>query len=82
MMAVPSRVRWRCRRGTKELDYLLLRFVEAHYESLDDAERTALESLLSVEDDRLIDWLLTGKGVPDDPTAASLAQRIRCESGL
>ena len=32
-----ERVRWRIRRGLLELDIVLGRFVEAHYEELDEA---------------------------------------------
>lgn len=62
-MTVPSRLRWRCRRGTRELDLILSGFLERRYEALSDADRSAFEQLLECEDDRLQSWLLT----PDRP---------------
>jgi antitoxin CptB len=75
-MSIPSRLRWRCRRGTQELDLILGGFLEAHYPSLDAADRAAFESLLACEDDRLQDWLLGG-GVPDPEDLRAIVERIR-----
>lgn len=71
-MSVPSRLRWRCRRGTQELDLILSGFLERHYESLDDADREAFEALLECEDDRLQSWLLT----PDRPDSEPLGRIV------
>ncbi|WP_440995576.1 succinate dehydrogenase assembly factor 2 [Arhodomonas sp. SL1] len=76
-MSEASRLRWRCRRGTKELDVVLERFVSREYERLGEAERAALERLLDEEDDRLVDWLLTARERPADGEVAALVERIR-----
>jgi antitoxin CptB len=76
---IPPRLRWRCRRGTQELDRLLLRFLERRYAELSPAERAGLEDLLSREDDFLQDWLILGRE-PEAPALADLVRRIRTES--
>lgn len=83
-MSEQSRLRWRCRRGTTELDRLLTRFLEADidgYAALDAAGRASFEDLLGREDDVLIDWLLNGQ-TPSEPALVDLVQRIRTASGL
>lgn len=72
-MLSDSTLRWRCRRGKKELDVLLGRFLERHLASLDATQRAALERLLTLEDDDLLDLTL-GRAAPADAnTAAVLA---------
>ena len=72
-MLSDSTLRWRCRRGKKELDVLLGRFLERHLASLDAAQRDALERLLALEDDDLLGQAL-GRAAPEDAdTAAVLA---------
>ena len=59
-MADPARIRklrWHCRRGMKELDVLLLRFVERESERLENGAWPELEKLLCAEDDRLWEWV-------------------------
>ncbi|MBI2313477.1 MAG: succinate dehydrogenase assembly factor 2 [Betaproteobacteria bacterium] len=45
-----ERIRWRCRRGLLELDLVLMRFLDAHYEGLSEADRRALAELLDYPD--------------------------------
>jgi len=52
------KLQWQSRRGMKELDVLLARFIEQQQDALDDGQWPELESLLSTEDDRLWRWLL------------------------
>jgi antitoxin CptB len=72
-MLSDSTVRWRCRRGKKELDVLLGRFLERHLATLDAAQRAALERLLALEDDDLLDQVLGRAAPADADTAAVLA---------
>lgn len=79
-----ARLRWRCRRGTKELDALLVRFLDTEsggYGALDEAGREAFDALLVHEDDDLIDWLLKGE-LPRDGALADIIGRVRAASGL
>lgn len=50
------RLKWLCRRGMKELDILLQRFVDHHQESLAQGGWPEFEALLQTEDDVLWDW--------------------------
>lgn len=70
-MLSDSTLRWRCRRGKKELDVLLARFLDRHLAGLDPAQRAALERLLALEDDDLLDQVF-GRAPPADPDAAAV----------
>ncbi|MDO9269752.1 MAG: succinate dehydrogenase assembly factor 2 [Methylobacter sp.] len=48
-----ARLRWQCRRGTKELDFLLNRYLETGYLVADQGERDLFVELLGFEDDEL-----------------------------
>ena len=58
-----ERMRWRCRRGLLELDIVLGRFVDLHYDGLDEARRAAFDVLLEVPDALLWD-MITGRESP------------------
>ncbi len=75
-MSELKRVRWLCRRGMKELDVLLARFVSAEYESLSDDEHAELLALLDREDPDLW-YLLMGRMEADNPTQTALLARMR-----
>lgn len=69
-------LRWRMRRGMRELDEMLLRFHAARWESLEPAERQRFEELLSLEDDQL--WsLLQGRSNVDDESMQRMIEEIR-----
>jgi len=51
------KLKWLCRRGMKELDVLLERFIQRRIRELEDGRWPELESLLEAEDDQLWDWL-------------------------
>ncbi len=53
-----ARLRWRCRRGMKELDQLLVRYLETHYQTAMVEQQEDFEALLEVEDDRLWRWVI------------------------
>lgn len=71
-----QRLRWRCRRGMRELDALLVRWLERERPGASDAERGDFLRLLDCEDDRLWRWFLGHETPPDDALDA-LVQRIR-----
>ena len=52
-----ERIRWRARRGLLELDIVLGRFIEAHYEQLDEAGKQDFEALLDMPDNPLWDMI-------------------------
>ncbi|WP_340121914.1 succinate dehydrogenase assembly factor 2 [Methylobacter svalbardensis] len=53
-----AQLKWQCRRGTKELDFLLNRYLEAGYWVADQGERALFVELLKFEDDQLIGVLM------------------------
>jgi antitoxin CptB len=75
-MSEKSRVRWLCRRGMKELDVLLERFMTADYDTLSAREHAAFVDLLNHEDPDL--WtLLMHRSPPKSAVQARLLARIR-----
>ncbi len=75
MNAEARRLRWRCRRGLKELDVLLERYARATLAGASAPERRALARLLEQPDPELAAYLLGGR-VPQDPELAGLVERI------
>ena len=62
------------RRGTKEMDILLMRFAEAHLPGLSPAELDLYEDLLSENDQDLYVWI-SGQ-TPAPPRYAPLWDRL------
>lgn len=73
---VPGRLRWRCRRGTRELDVLFERWLEAGYARASGAQRVAFEAMLELPDPLLWDWL-SGSARCEDPRFLELVDEIR-----
>jgi antitoxin CptB len=74
-MSELGKLRWRCRRGMKELDHLLLRYLEQHYAAAPELEQTVFAQLLELQDPQLFGYV-TGRSVPPDPLTASIIQKI------
>ena len=58
-----ARLRWQCRRGTKELDLLLQRYLDSGYLLADDEEKALFVELLELEDDELVGVLMGERDV-------------------
>ncbi|HQX91141.1 MAG TPA: succinate dehydrogenase assembly factor 2 [Thermomonas sp.] len=71
-----KKLRWRCRRGMRELDQLLDRWLERQWRQSPTAERTVFLRLLDTEDDTLWRWFL-GHEVSSDVEIAALVEKIR-----
>jgi antitoxin CptB len=71
------RLRWRCRRGMKELDIILERYARRAHAEASPAERCAFAALLELPDPELAGYLF-GHDAPSDPQLARLARRIGC----
>jgi len=67
-----SRLRWQCRRGMRELDELLLAYLERHYDGGDSDEKAAFRRLLDLSDPELMGYLLQH----DRPVAEAMARVI------
>ncbi|MEF8833753.1 MAG: succinate dehydrogenase assembly factor 2 [Halofilum sp. (in: g-proteobacteria)] len=71
-----ARLRWLCRRGMKELDELLLRFLERELDDRPAAEQATFARLLECEDPELY-ALICGRIQAEDPVKADVLARIR-----
>ena len=69
-------LRWRCRRGMRELDLLLSRWLDRHWEAAGADSRAAFLRILEEPDPQLADWLLHGCRPSDQPTAALLNEIV------
>jgi antitoxin CptB len=70
-----GKLRWRCRRGMKELDLLLLRYVEEQYGEAPSAHQEAFRALLDAPDPVIYAYCLGGER-PTSPLLSSVIQRI------
>ncbi|MGM0676695.1 succinate dehydrogenase assembly factor 2 [Ectothiorhodospira marina] len=75
-MSELSRLRWRCRRGTKELDLMLEGFVLTQGETLSAQDLDRFEQVLDQQDDDLQRWLLYGEPVEVE-AIRGMIQRVR-----
>ncbi len=74
-----DQLRWRCRRGMRELDLMLLRYLDGAYDQAPEAEKAAFVRLLDEPDDRL--WrYLSADCLPVDSSLAELVLKIRSAS--
>lgn len=71
-----NRLRWQCRRGMRELDLLLLQFLDNGYAGLDAGGARAFARLLDCPDALLLEWLL-GRQRPSDKDVADVVEHIR-----
>ena len=75
-----SKLRWRCRRGLLENDLILSRFLDRLGDRLGVDEALALDALLELPDNELLDLLLARKepgGALDDNFVRALLSRLR-----
>ncbi len=69
------KLRWRCRRGMKELDELLLGYLVQRYQQAPAVEQQRFEALLELPDPLL--WAyLSGREVAGDADLQALIGRI------
>jgi antitoxin CptB len=71
-----ARIRWQCRRGTRELDHLLTGWFNSSYATASDAHKSAFCALLELQDPDLIAYLL-GAATPRDAHMADVVNSIR-----
>lgn len=75
-MSELNKLRWRCRRGTLELDRMLIRYLENHYLAADGLEQQAFLELLELEDSELMRYLM-GEVVLGSTELVELVAEIR-----
>lgn len=71
-----SRLTWQCRRGLRELDELLQRYLEQRYDGAPASEQHAFEQLLQSQDPELQAYLLSDVE-PRDPEVQRVVHAIR-----
>ena len=52
-----NRIKWKCRRGMRELDLLLREFSAKNLEELDDTNLNILDAVLNYDDQSLFDYI-------------------------
>lgn len=66
---------WRCRRGMRELDQLLLGFLRQHYAGLEARQQHAFVDLLEMQDPDIFGFLVRGE-IPTDAHVANIVRQI------
>ena len=69
------RLLWRCRRGMRELDALLMRYMERRYPLAGASEQAAFRDFLSLPDPEIL-ALLTGRAGSDDAATTQIVGQI------
>jgi antitoxin CptB len=77
--ATLRRLRWRCRRGMRELDALLMSYADICYAHASPAEQAAFAGLLMQPDPDIL-GLLIGREAVDDPSLHAVVEAIRGRS--
>ena len=71
-----ARLRWRCRRGMRELDVLLLRYLDQAWSQVSNGERDAFAQLIDLPDPELFGYLV-GRAEPAEDTLRAVIDAIR-----
>jgi antitoxin CptB len=64
-MSNVSKLKWRCRRGMRELDVLLERYLDRRFSNASPEEQALFEVFVDLPDDPLIEWLLKDISPPE-----------------
>lgn len=70
-----GRLRWRCRRGMKELDVLLTRYVDEEFAGASSEQQEAFRALLDTPDPQIWAYCL-GLEAPPSAVLTSLIRQI------
>ena len=76
-----KRLRWRCRRGTRELDALLGGWLDVHGAGASDAALGAFGELLDQPDPQIWEWLM-GHERPPRPDWQEIVDAIRARNRI
>lgn len=71
-----GKLRWRCRRGMKELDLLTLGYLERYYPTAPAEEQQAFADLLELQDPLLMSYMV-GRETPADAVTAKVVGVMR-----
>ena len=70
-----GKLRWRCRRGTKELDVLTTRYLDHFYTAASPEEQSAFAALLELQDPDLYK-ILSRVQPADNPLQATIVEKM------
>lgn len=77
MLSLKERnLEYRCRRGTRELEVLLKEYLKNYYHQSSQRQQSIFQWLLSLEDDKLWDWIFQGHAGAARTPADELKQAI------
>ncbi len=75
-MSNKAKLLWRCRRGVKELDVVLTRYLESCYDAANAADKQAFEYLLECQDPDILRYILRQEE-PEDKEMLRIIEKIR-----
>lgn len=80
--AEQRRLAWRCRRGMLELDIILQRFVQLHFDGLTLAQLQAFDEMLELPDNDF--WVLVSnqESQPKNADTLTVIKKIRAMQAL
>ena len=76
-----AKLKWRCRRGTKELDIMLTRFVDNQIDKLSGQQINDFKRLLAQQDPELSQWLVEQQQ-PQDKGLSEIVRLIQKANNL
>ena len=71
-----KKLRWKSRRGMKELDVLFEAFFAAQAGQIESGGWPQLEGFLKQEDDLLFDWI-SGRNLPTDSATLTMIKALK-----
>lgn len=75
-MSEKSKLFWRCRRGVKELDVILTKYLETGYDASTEVEKQLFQDLLEYQDPDILRFFLRQEE-PADENIARIVEKIR-----
>ena len=75
-----ARLKWRCRRGMRELDFLLGRYLEEDYPGVSAQEQEAFRAFLELPDPMIFSWI-TGRERPPEGLVSEIVNRLLQQPG-
>ncbi len=76
-----AKLRWRCRRGMKELDQLMLRYLDLYYAEASPAHQAAFKTLLDYEEPDLYGYF-SGRLVAEEGELADVIKTIQSSPAI
>lgn len=71
-----NRVRWLCRRGMKELDIVMNRYLENIYGALSEQDQQHFKDFLELEDPDIYSWMM-GRSNPENEHYSAIIKQLK-----